>query len=134
MNLRRKTYFLLAARMLFGGFGDVELSRGMKHLGAVSLASPSTIWFTFLHIISSGEIWLGIALLLAFFACHLLLFSWADYSYVMPTTAANYVVVPLLALLMLNETVGFTRWSGIAIISLGVLLVSWTELRTQEAS
>jgi uncharacterized membrane protein len=80
-------------------------------------------------------IWLGIALMLCFFFCHLLLFSWADYSYVMPTTAANYVAVPLLGLLVLGESVNFTRWVGIAIISLGVILVSWTHpASVQEAS
>ena len=106
----------------------------MKSLGAVSLSSPGVVWLAFLHVISSGMIWLGIASMLAFFFCHLLLFSWADYSYVMPTTAANYVVVPLLGLLLLHETVGFTRWVGIAIISVGVILVGWTEPNTREAT
>ena len=134
MSLRRKTYVLLAARVLFNAFGDISLSRGMKNLGAVSFSSPSILWVTFLHVISNGMIWLGIGCMLAFFFCHLLLFSWADYSYVMPTTAANYVVVPLLGLLLLHETVGFTLWLGIAIISVGVILVGWSEPRTQEAT
>jgi drug/metabolite transporter (DMT)-like permease len=134
MSLRRKTYVLLAARVCFNAFGDIALSRGMKNLGAVNLTSPGVVWVTFLHVISNGMIWLGIASMLAFFFCHLLLFSWADYSYVMPTTAANYVVVPLLGLLLLHETVGFTRWVGIAIISVGVILVGWTEPNTREAT
>jgi drug/metabolite transporter (DMT)-like permease len=134
MSLRRKTYILLAARVLFNAFGDISLSRGMKNLGAVSFSSPAVLGITFLHVISNGMIWLGIACMLAFFFCHLLLFSWADYSYVMPTTAANYVVVPLLGLLVLEETVSFTRWIGIAIISVGVILVGWTEPNTREAT
>jgi drug/metabolite transporter (DMT)-like permease len=134
MSLRRKTYVLLAARVLFNAFGDISLSRGMKNLGAVSFSSPAVLWVTFLHVISNGMIWLGIASMLAFFFCHLLLFSWADYSYVMPTTAANYVVVPLLGLLLLRETVGFTLWLGIAIISVGVILVGWSEPQTREAT
>jgi uncharacterized membrane protein len=134
MSLRRKTYVLLAARVCFNAFGDIALSRGMKNLGAVNLSSSAVIWITFLHIIFSPMIWLGIGLMLAFFFCHLLLFSWADYSYVMPTTAANYVVVPLLGLLVLQETVSFTRWVGIAIISLGVILVGWTEPNAREAT
>jgi drug/metabolite transporter (DMT)-like permease len=134
MSLRRKTYVLLAARVCFNASGDIALSRGMKNLGSVSLYSPGVLWLTFLHIISNEMIWLGIAFMLAFFFCHLLLFSWADYSYVMPTTAANYVVVPLLGLLVLQETVSFTRWVGIAIISLGVILVGWTEPSAREAA
>ena len=134
MSLRRKTYVLLAARVCFNALGDISLSRGMKNLGAVSLSSPGVIWLTFLHIISNGMIWLGIGFMLAFFFCHLLLFSWADYSYVMPTTAANYVAVPLLGFLVLQETVSFTRWVGIAIISVGVILVGWTEPNAREAT
>jgi len=134
MSLRRKTYALLAARVCFSAFGDITLKRGMNDIGNVSFSSPGVIWLAFLHIISNGTIWLGIGFMLAFFFCHLLLFSWADYSYVMPTTAANYVVVPLLGLLLLHETVGFTRWLGIAIISVGVILVGWTEPNAREAA
>lgn len=134
MSLRRKTYILLAVRVFLNAFGDVELSRGMKHVGAVSLASPEIIWQTILRVVSSGSIWIGIACLFSFFLCHLLLFSWADYSYVMPTNAANYVVVPLLGLLLLGEVVSFTRWVGIAIISLGVIFVGASAPVAREAS
>ena len=134
MSLRRKTYILLAARVVFNAFGDVTLGRGMKQIGAVSIASPSLIGHALLQIISSGTIWMGIAFLLAFFICHLLLFSWADYSYVMPTSAANYVVVPLLVLLLFNEPISFTRWVGIVIIFLGVTLVGMTQPVTRKAA
>jgi drug/metabolite transporter (DMT)-like permease len=134
MSLRRKTYVLLMARVLFNAVGDITLSRGMKQIGPVSLSSRPELWQAYIHIVSSGTIWLGIAFMLAFFSCHLLLFSWADYSYVMPTTAANYVVVPLLGLFVLGETVNFTRWVGIAIISVGVILVGWTHPVAREAS
>jgi uncharacterized membrane protein len=135
MSLRHKTFLLLITRVMFSAFGDVALSRGMKQIGPVSFSSASLVWLAYIQIISSPMIWLGIALMLCFFFCHLLLFSWADYSYVMPTTAANYVAVPLLGLLVLGESVNFTRWVGIAIISLGVILVSWTHpASVQEAS
>jgi drug/metabolite transporter (DMT)-like permease len=135
MNLRQKTYILLVTRVMFSAFGDIALSRGMKQIGPVSFSSASHLWVAYIQVISSPMIWLGIALMLCFFFCHLLLFSWADYSFVMPTTAANYVAVPLLGLLVLGESVSFTRWVGIAIISLGVILVSWTHpVARQETS
>ncbi len=131
MSLRRKTYILLAARVVFNACGDVTLSKGMNKIGPVSIASPSLIAKALLHIISSGTIWLGIAFLIAFFVCHLLLYSWADYSYVMPTSAANFVVVPLIVLLLFNESISFTRWVGIVIIFLGVTLVGLTQPDTR---
>ena len=134
MSLRRKTYILLGARVVFNACGDVALGRGMKQIGPVSIASPSLIGHALLQIISSGTFWIGIALLLAFFICHLLLYSWADYSFVMPTSAANFVAVPLLVLLVFNEPISFTRWVGIVIIFMGVTLVGMTQPVTRKAA
>jgi drug/metabolite transporter (DMT)-like permease len=106
----------------------------MTHLGPVGFSSPGEVWYLFTQVISSGTIWLGIILMLGFFASHLVLYSKADFSYVLPTTAANYVIVPLLGLFLLGENVTFVRWAGIALISFGVLLVSGTKPRAQEAA
>jgi drug/metabolite transporter (DMT)-like permease len=134
MSLRRKTFILLFARVLFVALGDVALARGMQNIGAVSLSSSSALWHVFIQIITNGMIWLGIALLLAYFVCHLLLLSWADYSYVLPTSAAYYVIVPLLGLILLHESVGVMRWVGATIVSLGVILVGVTSPQSGEAS
>jgi drug/metabolite transporter (DMT)-like permease len=133
MTFRQKTYLLLLVRALFNAFGDVELSLGMKHLGPVGFSSPAEAWHVFLQIISSGTIWFGILLMLGFFASHLVLYSKADFSYVLPTTAANYVIVPLLGLFLLHENVSVVRWAGVVLISFGVLLVGGTKPRAQEA-
>jgi drug/metabolite transporter (DMT)-like permease len=132
MSLRRKTFVLLFARVLFVALGDIALARGMKNIGAVNLSSSSALWHVFIQIITNGMIWLGIALLLAYFVCHLLVLSWADYSYVLPTSAAYYVIVPLLGLVLLHEHVGLMRWVGATIVSLGVILVGLTPPHTRE--
>lgn len=134
MSLRRKTYILLAARVVFNAFGDVTLGHGMKAIGPVSIASPPLIAHALVQIALSGTIWLGIAFLIAFFVCHLLLYSWADYSYVMPTSAANFIVVPLVVHTLFNEPVSFTRWVGIVIIFLGVTMVGLTQPNTRKAA
>lgn len=134
MSLRRKTFTLLIARVLFVALGDVALARGMQNIGAVSLSSTSALWHVFIQIITNGMIWLGIALLLAYFVCHLLLLSWADYSYVLPTSAAYYVIVPLLGLILLHESVGVMRWVGATIVSFGVILVGVTAPQSGEAN
>jgi drug/metabolite transporter (DMT)-like permease len=134
MSFRKKTYVLLLIRAFFNAFGDVELSRGMRQIGPFGFISAGAASHFFIHVISSGTIWLGILLMLGFFASHLLLYSKADFSYVMPTTAANYVIVPLLGLFLLGETVTFIRWAGIVLISFGVLLVGATNPRAQEAT
>jgi len=87
-----------------------------------------------LRIISNGNIWVGILLLLAFLACHLLLYSKADFSYATPTTSANYILVLLLGLFILGEKVTLARWAGVALITFGVLLVCGTKPRMREAT
>ncbi len=116
--------------VLFNSAGDTLLSRGMKQVGSVKFGSPELMWQTLLRILSTGSIWLGIASLLSFFVCYMLLLTWADFSFVMPATAAVFVVVPLLGAFLLHEHVSPTRWAGVVIICLGVALVSRTPAAT----
>jgi len=69
---------------------------------------------------------LGVALQATFFAMYLTLLSRADVSQVLPMTALDYVVVALLARLLLAEVITPARWGGIALIIVGVVLVSRT--------
>ena len=68
--------------------------------------------------------------MLAFMVCHMLVLSWADYSFVMPFSAIAYALVPLLGYLFLGEQVSAARWIGIVLIVLGVFLINRTPPRT----
>jgi uncharacterized membrane protein len=129
-TLHRKTYVLLTLMVFFGSVGDVLLSKGMKQIGEVNDWSPGALVDVFLQTFTSGTIWLGIACLLLFFVGYMLVLSWADFSYVLPATATSYALVPLLGFLMLGEFVSALRWTGVAFICLGVLLVGTTSPST----
>ena len=133
-TLHRKTYVLLVLLVLFSSVGNVLLSKGMKQIGEVrdwtAPALEAVFWKTF----TSGTIWLGIGSLLLFLAAYLVILSWADYSYVLPTSATGYIVVPLLGYLVLGEAVTPLRWVGAVIITLGVALVGRTPPRTTQVS
>lgn len=60
----------------------------------------------------------------------MLVLSWADYSFVQPASSLAYGVVALLGYTVLGERVSPLRWMGIAIICLGVFVVTRTGLRT----
>ena len=79
--------------------GDLDIS----HLQAMEAGAVS--------VLTSGTVWLGIALMLLFMICHMLVLSWADYSFVMPFSAVAYALVPLLAYLFLANT--FHRRAGL---------------------
>jgi drug/metabolite transporter (DMT)-like permease len=133
-TLHRKTYVLLVLMVVFGSVGDVLLSKGMKQVGEVNDWSPAALRDVLLQTFTSGTIWLGIACLLLFFVGYMLVLTWADFSYVLPATAASYAVVPLLGFLMLGEFVSSLRWTGVAFICLGVLLVGTTSPSTRSVA
>jgi len=131
-GLHLKTYILLLIMSVFGPLGDVFLGKGMRAVGSAARWAPDDI-FRFFHLaFTSGTVWLGIALLLAFFSAYLLVLSWADFSFVQPASSFSYVIVALLGHFFLREFVSTTRWIGISIICLGVLIVGHTPPRTTE--
>lgn len=125
-RLRTKTVVLLVLMVLFGSAGDVLLSKGMKQIGAVNDWSPAALARAGFATFTSATVWLGILGLTLFFICYLLVLSWADYSFVLPASAASYVLVPVLGFTMLGEIVSPLRWAGIALIALGVAFVGLT--------
>jgi len=125
-----KTYVLLFLLVLLGSVGNTILSKGMKDAGDLDISRLSSLETGAVHVLTSGTIWLGIALMLMFMVCHMLLLSWADYSFVMPFSAIAYALVPLLGYLFLHEQVSTARWVGIVLIFFGVLLINRTPPRT----
>jgi drug/metabolite transporter (DMT)-like permease len=109
------------------------LSKGMKDVGGLDVSRVQAIEAGAVSVLTSGTIWMGIALMLLFMVCHMLVLSWADYSFVMPFTAIAYALVPLLGYLFLHEHVSAARWTGIVLIFLGVLLINRTPPRTTVA-
>jgi uncharacterized membrane protein len=128
--LKAKTYILLFLMIVLGSVGNTILDKGMKNLGPIDFSSRSAIWQGLFHTFTSGTIWLGILCMLLFMVCHMLVLSWADYSFVMLFSAITYALVPLLGYLWMNEYVPVARRLGIVLIVFGVFLVSRTPPRT----
>jgi len=131
-NLKAKTYFFLILMIVLGSVGNTILDKGMKGLGTIDFSSRAAIWQGAFHTFTSGTIWLGIGCMLLFMICHMLVLSWADYSFVMPFSAVTYALVPVLGYIWLGEQVPVTRRIGIFLIVFGVFLVSRTPPRTTE--
>jgi bacterial/archaeal transporter family protein len=117
----------LAVLVFADAAGDVLLAKGMKNIGWISLKmSPSAFLKIGRQILVSPTILQGIfAQAIAFFA-FLCLLSWADVSYVRPTTSLTYAVSLLGARYVLNEQVVPGRLVGSLVIGLGVAMVALT--------
>ena len=121
---------MILLSIVLGPFGNVMLGRGMKGIGPVNLKNFSDGLLVAGRVLSSPYIWMGIASLIGFMIVHMLLLTWADYSYVQPATSLSYATVALLSYFLLGEVVTPLRWLGIAVICFGVFIVGRTAPRT----
>lgn len=130
--LHLKTYVFIFFIVLFAPLGNVLLGKGMKDIGSAKNWSLPDLVPVLIRILSSPYIWLGIGCLLAFFVSYMLVLTWADYSYVQPASSFSYAVVAILGYFLLGETISPLRWTGIAVICLGVFIVGHTHPRSTE--
>ena len=78
--------------------GNLALTIGMKHR---VLDSP----WDYLTAIFSPYVPLGIVLLIVWLLSRMALLSWADLSYVLPLTAAGYIITAAIGRFVLNEQI-----------------------------
>ncbi|HEX9201580.1 MAG TPA: DMT family transporter [Acidobacteriaceae bacterium] len=129
-TLSPQRYLILLAVMLTASVGDTLLSHGMTQVGPVSMAHLGLL------LAAMKNLWVvtGILCLLGFFASYLTALSWADLTFVLPSTAFGYVVVALLSKFWLHETISLYRWAGIVLIVCGVGFVANGPSLTQHDS
>lgn len=132
-SLHFKTGILILFIVVFGPLGNLLLSKGMKELNTTPSYAPAELERFLVLALKSQLVWLGIGSLLVFFVAYALVLSWADYSYVQPTSAFAYGTAALLGHFVLGEMVSTVQWAGITVICLGVFIVGRTPPRTTEA-
>jgi|YNPMSStandDraft_1061717.scaffolds.fasta_scaffold00229_20 uncharacterized membrane protein len=122
-GLRWKTRLFASVVVLTSVGGNFFLSLGLRHRSPESLAG----W---IQALMSPWVLLGVSLLVVWLLFRLALLSWADLSWVVPVTASGYALTALMGKFFLGEQISLTRWAGILLITLGVLLVRTTAIRT----
>lgn len=130
--LRIKTFVSILLMVILYPLGDVLLRKGMSNLAMPIHWTGTEIVATVMRVFTSATIWSGVACLIAFLLAQMLVLSWADYTYVQPASAVAYGVVALMGHLILGEDISRTRWLGVFVICLGVLIVGRTSPRTTE--
>lgn len=120
---RRRAKVLIAMffAVVFGAFGDISLSKGMKEIGAIPHKSITT---AFVAGVTNPYVIGGTLLLITFLLLYLASLSWEELSYVLPLTAADYVLVTLLAYFLLHEDVSPERWAGSVLVAAGIAAVA----------
>jgi drug/metabolite transporter (DMT)-like permease len=124
---------MILISIILGPLGNVFLGKAMKGVGSVTSGRVFDLVPIAYQVLTSGYIWLGIACLLGFFVVHMLLLTWADYSYVQPATSLSYLSIAILSYFLLGERLSPLRWLGVGVICLGVFLVGRTSPSTTGA-
>lgn len=132
-RLQLKTVPLILVSIILGPLGNVFLGKAMKGIGPATSARVLDLAPIASRVLASPYIWLGITCLLGFFIAHMLLLTWADYSYVQPATSLSYLSISVLSYLLLGEMISPLRWLGVTVICLGVFLVGRTSPSTTGA-
>jgi drug/metabolite transporter (DMT)-like permease len=125
-RLQLKTISLMLICVILGPLGNVFLGKGMKSVGSVHSSKILDLVPVVSKALTSGYIWVGIGCLLAYFIVHMLLLTWADYSYVQPLSVLSYLSISVLSYLLLGEVISPLRWLGVSVICIGVFVVGRT--------
>lgn len=118
-----KTTIVLALAVVAQAVGNMFLSMGMKEIASAGAEDGFSILFL-VQAMGNPLIWIGILLLILFFALFSASLSWADLSFVIPIISFVYILNVVLAWIFLNESVSATRWAGTLVIFVGVALVA----------
>lgn len=133
IGFRFKTVFFILLIVIFAPLGNVLLGKGMKTIGSATNWDWGSMFPILLRVLTSPYIAMGILSLLIFFVAHMLVLTWADYSYVQPASSFSYVSVALLSYFLLGEKISALRCLGIAVICVGVVIVGRTHPKTTGA-
>jgi drug/metabolite transporter (DMT)-like permease len=117
-----RTLFGLLVVVVCGPGGEICMTHTMKRTGEVKSFAPRVLLPILGRAFRAPTMWLGIALMAASFYSLLALLSWSPVSFVIPATAASYVVGVLGAKYVLGEQVSMRRWAGVLLVCCGVAL------------
>ncbi len=107
-----------------GVVGQLMLKLGMGQVGQISAESLAEPLALALRTLTCPLVIVGLGLYGLGAAAWLAVLSRTPLSLAYPMLALSYVLIPLLAWLLLGESVPGVRWAGVAVICVGIYLVS----------
>jgi multidrug transporter EmrE-like cation transporter len=114
-------YLIMATSIALAITGQMLMKRGMMSFGTfpVSQLLVNVIPMFLNPWVFSGLVCFGLSSVF-----WLVVLSRLPLSLVYPMVSIGYIIVALLSMIFFKENVSFIRWGGIAVIVLGVILIS----------
>ena len=103
----------------------VLVSELLLKRGATDIADLSSAWsWTGVNGLASPLVWLGIAFVIASFVSWLYVLKYIPLTIAFPLSRVVDILVPLGCWIFLRESISILRWSGIALVVIGLALVA----------
>ena len=118
------TALLIALVVLGGSAGDVFITKGMKQTGEISTLQVGRLIGAARRAIGNRYFLMGVLFMAISYFSFLGALRLADLSLVLPATSISFVITTIGARLFLNEKISPTRLAGIALVCIGVALIS----------
>jgi len=109
-------------------FSNLFLAWGMRGLPLPAATHPVAL----LQALIDPLVAIGVCMQIAWLLMRMSLLSQADLSFILPVTAAGYVISTFLGRVVLHEQVSLTRWIGAILISAGAALVASSRRMTSQ--
>ena len=93
-----KIAIALGFAIIFGAFGDILLSVGMRRTGGVAVSSSQDILKALKQAFSSPFVLLGVCSMALYFASYIAALAWIDVSVANPLTALSYLIASIYAI------------------------------------
>ena len=103
--------------------GQILLKLGMQQVGSLENYNPAHLVSYFWQTLCNPYVIFGTFLNAIFYFLFLATLSWTSVTIALPITAIEYGFAAFLAITILNEIVSPLRWIGIALVSVGVILI-----------
>lgn len=118
-----KAAIAISIAIIFGGLGDILLSKGMKSRGEVAIRKLSDIPPLIKMVFTNPFVILGVTSMAIYFGSYIAALAWVDVSIANPLTALSYALATLYAAFFMRETVSSKRWGGVLLVTLGAVFI-----------
>ncbi|MDD2463071.1 MAG: 4-amino-4-deoxy-L-arabinose transferase [Desulfobulbus sp.] len=114
---------LILLGVLLNAAAQLALKQGMRQVGHFDfvLDNFSRVFFA---VASNGFVWVGLSCYVISVVVWLLVLSRVEVSYAYPLLSVGYIVTACAGWLVFQENMSIARLSGIAVICLGVWLIT----------
>lgn len=117
-------WFLVILCMVSTTVGDVFRSLGMRHHGEIHDFRPGALGSALGAIAHNWMVIVSTCAMAVSFFSFMKLVSIAPMTFAVPMSAATFIPETLLARYLLREQVDWRRWTGIALIIVGVVFIA----------